>query len=272
MKGYVFKIYMNIDFDNLLKEKNFVLRKSSSSKVYFRVYKDGVFQVLKFHNERRTYTPTINIGLFSLYGELMEQWFTVSGCIPRYEIVNLVVKRKTSSLKCANTIKSIPFVVPDNISISRQIEILCNDGISFLDAINDQPSLLQGIIRLEYRSLHYQWNDTLLFPAFLACGDWQRSDMVLSACIEQHSLDSGIDIDTVPQEDMDIYLSKYINVYRSWERKKLEEYDEFSKGYLKRYFSYLEHIRARDEEWRKTYLEENYARNMKICKRKHFVK
>ena len=146
------------------------------------------------------------------------------------------------------------------------------NSISFLDAINDQPSLLQGIIRLEYRSLHYQWNDTLLFPAFLACGDWQRSDMVLSACIEQHSLDSGIDIDTVPQEDMDIYLSKYINVYRSWERKKLEEYDEFSKGYLKRYFSYLEHIRARDEEWRKTYLAENYARNMKICKRKHFVK
>lgn len=146
------------------------------------------------------------------------------------------------------------------------------NSISFLDAINDQPSLLQGIIRLEYRSLHYQWNDTLLFPAFLACGDWQRSDMVLSACIEQHSLDSGKDIDTVPQEDMDIYLSKYINVYRSWERKKLEEYDEFSKGYLKRYFSYLEHIRARDEEWRKTYLEENYARNMKICKRKHFVK
>ena len=146
------------------------------------------------------------------------------------------------------------------------------NSISFLDAINDQPSLLQGIIRLEYRSLHYQCNDTLLFPAFLACGDWQRSDMVLSACIEQHSLDSGIDIDTVPQEDMDIYLSKYINVYRSWERKKLEEYDEFSKGYLKRYFSYLEHIRARDEEWRKTYLAENYARNMKICKRKHFVK
>lgn len=146
------------------------------------------------------------------------------------------------------------------------------NSISFLDAINDQPSLLQGIIRLEYRSLHYQWNDTLLFPAFLACGDWQRSDMVLSACIEQHSLDSGIDIDTVPQEDMDIYLSKYINVYRSWERKKLEEYDEFSKGYLKRYFSYLEHIRARDEEWRKTYLAENYARNMEICKKKHFVK
>ena len=146
------------------------------------------------------------------------------------------------------------------------------NSISFLDAINDQPSLLQGIIRLEYRSLHYQWNDTLLFPAFLACGDWQRSDMVLSACIEQHSLDSGIDIDTVPQEDMDIYLSKYINVYRSWERKKLEEYDEFSKGYLKRYFSYLEHIRARDEEWQKTYIAENYARNMKICKRKHFVK
>ena len=105
------------------KKKNFVLRKDSSSKVYFRVYEDGVFQVLKFHNERRTYAPTINIGLFSLYGELMEQWFTVSGCIPRYEIVNLVVKRKTSSLKCANTIKSIPFVVPDNISISRQIEI-----------------------------------------------------------------------------------------------------------------------------------------------------
>ena len=46
------------------------------------------------------------------------------------------------------------------------------NSISFLDAINDQPSLLQGIIRLEYRSLHYQWNDTLLFPAFLACGDW----------------------------------------------------------------------------------------------------
>ena len=68
MKGYVFKIYMNADFDNLLKEKNFVLRKDSSSKVYFRVYEDGVFQVLKFHNERRTYAPTINIGLFSLYG------------------------------------------------------------------------------------------------------------------------------------------------------------------------------------------------------------
>lgn len=65
---------------------------------------------------------------------------------------------------------------------------------------------------------------------------------------------------------------KRVYLILSFVRKKLEEYDEFSKGYLKRYFSYLEHIRARDEEWRKTYLAENYARNMKICKRKHFVK
>ena len=254
------------DCYDILQNNGFIKRSAGTVKAFFRIYGDGVLQIIQFKKEHNGSYRVINIGLISLFGKIEESWLTCLRCIPRYEVLTLE-KRKAFSTGYVQGMKYESTII---VSEEEQAEVLCDKGIAFFNKVSDQAMLIKGVKQLE--NGRFLWNDTLLFPAFLACGDWQRSDMVLSACIEQHSLDSGIDIDTLPEEDADRYLSRHINVYRSWERKKLEEYDEFSKRYLKQYFSYLEHIRARDEEWRKAYLAENYTRNMEICKKKHFVK
>ena len=57
---------------------------------FFRVWGDGVLQVLKFEHQRGLQVDELRIGIFSMYGELLPQWFTSGGCIPRGSIANFV--------------------------------------------------------------------------------------------------------------------------------------------------------------------------------------
>lgn len=248
---------------SILQENGFVMRKALSIKSFFRIYGDGVLQVIKFRKERNGDFRVIDIGLFSLYGVIEESWLTCLMCIPQYEVLALNHQSAYSFVK--ENGRSILNI----ISEEEQADFLCDAGIRFLDEIKTQEMIVKGIKRLEYR--HFRWNNTLLFPGFLAYGDWQRADMVLSACIEQHHLESSVNLEDIPEEDAETYI-QLIELYRTWERTTIENLQEFRQVYIKKYYSYLEHIRARDEEWRKASLEENYERNMALCRKKHFVK
>ena len=75
---------------NLLKDAlqgtGFVRRGSA----FFRVWGDGVLQVLKFERQRGDRIHDLSVGVFSMYGRLYPEWFTSNGCIPRGSIVSFV--------------------------------------------------------------------------------------------------------------------------------------------------------------------------------------
>ena len=57
---------------------------------FFRVWGDGVLQVLKFERLSIHEVHDLSIGIFSMYGRLYPEWFTSSGCIPRGSIARFV--------------------------------------------------------------------------------------------------------------------------------------------------------------------------------------
>ena len=59
---------------------------------FFRVVGDGVLQLLKFEHERCFSHFSLCIGLYSMYSELEQRWFTSTGCIPQYSVMNFVGK------------------------------------------------------------------------------------------------------------------------------------------------------------------------------------
>ena len=57
---------------------------------FFRVWGDGVLQVLKFERNRVDRVHDLSVGVFSMYGRLSPEWFTSSGCIPEASIANFI--------------------------------------------------------------------------------------------------------------------------------------------------------------------------------------
>lgn len=72
---------------------------SKRGDAFFRILGDGVLQVLKFEYEPCFTHYSLNVGLFSMYSELRESWFTSSGCIPRYCVMNFVGKQNAINVK-----------------------------------------------------------------------------------------------------------------------------------------------------------------------------
>lgn len=52
---------------------------------FFRVLASKILQVVK--TEKGRGGAEIQFGVFSLYSELLPQWLTSSGCIPRYHVI-----------------------------------------------------------------------------------------------------------------------------------------------------------------------------------------
>ena len=81
---------IRINHTNLLKNTlqgtGFVRRGSA----FFRVWGDGVLQVLKFERQCGDRVHNLSVGVFSMYGKLYPEWFTSSGCIPRASIASFV--------------------------------------------------------------------------------------------------------------------------------------------------------------------------------------
>ena len=86
---------LRINHANLLKDalqgSGFVRRGSA----FFRVWGDGVLQVLKFEYQPGYQVHDLCVGIFSLYGKLYPGWFTSGGCIPRGCIASFAGLRST---------------------------------------------------------------------------------------------------------------------------------------------------------------------------------
>ena len=173
---------------------------------FFRVWGDGVLQVLKFEHNRGDRVHDLSVGVFSMYGRLYPEWFTSGGCIPRGSIVNFLGLRSVDSYLSPNQLiktdngqffyDGFPVMVDPNqwlrdengmhweyyFTPEQQVHILAEKVLPWLNDMTDQS--------LAAKAMYEIWpvpNDSLRFDAHLAAGEWIDAEQTMSAILNQHA-------------------------------------------------------------------------------------
>ena len=241
---------MNVIFKQLVQicKKNGFIKRGNA---LFRNYGDGVLQVLQYIEVKRPYMHSdLNIGLFSLYGEIELAWLTSAGCIPRYvshwlepgakEAYYAVRQRKTQSM---DEIRSIECYSIDLAFVEEYI-------IPFLNEIKDQKQLAEAIMYLDMeasgpikRDVH--WLDALKVAPFLHSSDYEKARLVISTILAQH-------------EDAQQRRAKY------WSKEQFEEYRLHQQAEDSTLYELRQMIDDANYEGIQTYLSRNYQNNAKL--------
>ena len=232
------------DFRDVCTAQGFTQR----GKAFFRIVGDGVLQVLKYSYELRPPHHEISVGLFSMYGELDEQWFSAGGCIPRYSVINLT--DKVGSI-FGESVDSNGIYNPSQermISIEDQIAILAKEGIPKLNQISTQVLLAEVICALDIaRSKKIIWNDGIKYAPFLYAGNYEKAARVINAILAQHCN----------------ALDNYQRTLTEFEyQKRFTEIQEMNVEYLEK----LHIAEEADEQAATAYAERNLSNNLKYAR------
>ena len=187
---------------NVLEGTGFVRRGSA----FFRVWGDGVLQVLKFERQRVYQVHDLSVGIFSIYGRLYPEWFTSGGCIPRGSVASFVGLRFVEGHLSPNcftkTVNGQFFYDGFPVSVDsaqrlwdengehwkyhftpeQQVHILKEKVLPWLNAMTNQS--------LAAKAMYEIWpvpNDSLRFDAHLAADEWIEADQTMSAILKQHA-------------------------------------------------------------------------------------
>ena len=221
--------------ETIIKESHFFKRGSA----YFRMQGEGILQVIKFEKSR-TGVSNLNIGLFSMYSELLPQWFTAQGCIPRYPIIDLISRNAVHQ----------PILEKDrSCYFASQIEILLSDGIPWLDAIDTHKKMLDALFMLELnRYGKVRWCDELKFSPLLICQDFPSAERVISSILENHRI----------ARKMNRTLFTTADDYQRYVGQRQKEDEQYE--YL------LKMVQQRDQNQINQYLDRNNTRNNRLAK------
>ena len=247
---------------NALQGTGFVRRGAA----FFRIWGDGVLQVLKFERERVYQVYDLSVGIFSMYGNLYPEWFTSGGCIPRGSAVNFVGLRFVDgylSPNCFTKTDNGQFLYnefPISVDLKRQkwdkngeywryfftaeqqIQILIEKVIPWLNEMTTQSLSAKAM----YEICPYP-NDDLRFDAHLAAGEWVQAEQAMAAILKQHA-----------------------DAQASWERTFSK--DEYAKMVARQEVrdeplkAALKMVQEKDEEAICNYLGDNYKRNSELAK------
>ena len=173
---------------------------------FFRVWGDGVLQVLKFERQRGDRVYDLSVGVFSMYGRLYPEWFTSSGCIPRASIASFIDLRFVDYYLSPNRFTKtdngqflydgFPVMVDPNqwlrdengmhweyyFTPEQQVHILAEKVLPWLNDMTDQS--------LAAKAMYEIWpvpNDSSRFDAHLAAGEWIDAEQTMSAILKQHA-------------------------------------------------------------------------------------
>ena len=197
---------INRDPANLLKdalqETGFVRRGSA----FFRVWGDGVLQVLKFERQHIFDVHELYVGVFSMYGKLKPEWFTSGGCIPRGSIAIFIGLQSVDYYLAPNCFTKadngqflydgFPLMVkPDQwlqdengkrwkycFTPEQQIHILAGKVLPWLNHMTSQTLAAKAMYEICPIP-----NDGLRFDAHLAAGEWIEAEQTMSAILKQHA-------------------------------------------------------------------------------------
>ena len=150
-------------FKSMCTSSNF----TQKGKTFFRLIGDGVLQVIKCKYQRNLGGDLISVGLFSMYSSLEPQWFTASGSIQRYSIMNCFYQNDMP----------VVFAVPIHV----QLDMLSGGVLPWLNTIDTQKKLIRAITSMDRR-----WNDVLKIGPYLACGEFNHAKKVAREILAQH--------------------------------------------------------------------------------------
>ena len=229
---------------------------------FFRVLASEILQVVK--TEKGRGGAEIQFGVFSLYSELLPQWLTSSGCIPRYHVIAFLGRRSVLSLDPSGRVEII--------GMKEQLDIFYQKAVPWLDSIITQEQLCDGQLIMDTcAGGNYRWNDMLKFAPFLKIRDWQCAEMVLSAILEQHGFTvSTLQVDTGSCKS-DTWKNAFglynddIELFRRFPRCKQKTTGDLHNEFI------LEKVRARDEAWAENFLEEIYQKNRKLLREARII-
>ena len=141
---------------------------TKKGKAFFRVWGDGVLQVIKCQYERVFRADMLYVGLHSMYAPLQPRDFTATGCIVRYPIA------------LCYYLNEFPMLFAP--SMEAQLDMLKNGVISWLSTIDTQKKLVTAISKLDG-----QWNDSAKIGPFLACGEHNHAKKVIKEIVGSYS-------------------------------------------------------------------------------------
>lgn len=223
---------------------------------FFRVVGDGILQVIKFEYERVDEDFNLSVGLFSMYGKLLKQWFTSLDCIPQYLAVNFVGKRYIRATGEIYDKETGVTLVYDKefISTDEQMDILMEKVIPRLNKMQTQGDLIEEMYCLDKIKFVGEifWLDSLKLGAFIAAGQNDNAIRVISAYLYQRLGEivetKGWEKTYWTEEDVERY-----------ERLKLfPEDDEYFTGLFRM-------VKRNDKEEIRKYLTDNYECNKKYA-------
>lgn len=191
---------------NLLKHAlqgtGFVRRGSA----FFRVWGDGVLQVLKFQRQRGDKVHDLCVGVFSMYGVLSPEWFTSRWCNTRKSISGfiglrfvdyyLLPDRFTKTDNGQFLYDGFPVMVDPKqwlrdeegehwkywFTPEQQIHIFTEKVLPWLNAMTTQSLAARAMYEMEPIP-----NDSFRFDAHVAAGEWTEARRTMSAILKQHT-------------------------------------------------------------------------------------
>lgn len=254
---------------------------SARGKAFFRVHGDGVLQVIHAAKERSIKTPLVSFGLFSMYDDLLPQWFTASGCIPRYTVLPFLEKNDSylfySEVQEKRSVKEL---------FLEQVNALDSLVMPWLDQIDTQGKLAKALAYVErmrsivslkntiesmQRSLGYateedlrncqaklvelecdeayvvRWNDDLRYTPCLYSGDYSSAERIVQAILDQHE-------------------SAYISNQSRMTAEEFERYMQRNRAEDALWYRKLEIAKTKDAAAAKAFFNENYTANCRYGK------
>ena len=233
---------------------------------FFRVWGDGVLQVLKFERQRICQVHDLSVGVFSMYGRLYPEWFTSSGCIPRASIASFIDLRFVDYYLSPNRFTKtdngqflydgFPVMVEPKqwlrdengehwkyyFTPEQQVHILTEKVLPWLNDMTSQSLAAKAMYKITPVP-----NDSLRFDAHLAVGEWIEATQTMSAILKQHA-DAQASWRRTFSED------KYAEMVARQEVR-----DVTLKAAHKM-------IQEKNEDAISSYLKENYKRNCELAK------
>ena len=247
---------------NALQGTGFVRRGSA----FFRVWGDGVLQVLKFEGQHSYEVHHLCVGVFSMYGRLYPAWFTSMGCIPRGSIASFVGLRFVDYYLSPNRFTKtdngqflydgFPVTVDPNqwlgdangkhwkyyFTPEQQVHILTEKVLPWLNDMTRQSLAAKAMYEIDPIP-----NDSLRFDAHLAAGEWMEAEQTMAAILKQHA-----------------------DAQASWKRTfSQDEYEEMVARQAVRdepLIAAHKMVQEKDKEAISNYLSENYKRNCELAK------
>ena len=233
---------------------------------FFRVWGDGVLQVLKFQRQRGDRVHDLSVGVFSMYGRLYPEWFTSIGCIPRASIASFIGLRSVDYYLSPNRFTEtdngqflydgFPVMVEPKqwlrdengehwkyyFTPEQQVHILTEKVLPWLNDMTSQSLSAKAMYKITPVP-----NDSLRFDAHLAAGEWTEAEQTMSAILKQHA-DAQASWKRTFSED------KYAEMVARQEARDVP---------LKAAYKI---VQEKDENAISSYLTDNYKRNSELAK------